>query len=126
MSEYLDQLPVYGSVKNDEGNQGQDGVDDEVEPHHIHLDNGHEHYLGKIDSSHLDIGRILPEVSKYNSWYEGRLSHQVEGVVDNLQLEAVLPVSYQVPAGANIPDGHCGVENVEGIVRRYFHQTKIL
>ena len=50
MSEYLDQLPVDGSVKNDEDNQGQDGVDYEVEPHHVHLDNGHEHYLAKIDS----------------------------------------------------------------------------
>ena len=44
-------------------------------------------------------------------------------MVDNLQLEAVLPVSYQVPAGANVPDGHRGVENVEGIVRRNPHQA---
>ena len=44
-------------------------------------------------------------------------------MVDNLQQEAVLPVSYQVPAGAKVPDGHCGVENVEGIVRRDPHQA---
>ena len=81
------------------------------------------HIIAKVDYPHLDIGRILPEVGKYNSGYEGRLPHQVESVVDNLQLEAVLPVSYQVPAGANVPDGHCGVENVEGIVRRNPHQA---
>jgi hypothetical protein len=77
----------------------------------------------KDRSPHLDIGRILPEVGKHNSGYKGRLPHQVEGVVDNLQLEAVLPVSYQVPAGANVSDGHRGVENVEGIVRRNPHQV---
>jgi hypothetical protein len=48
MSKYLDQLPVDCSVKNDKGNHGQDGVDDEVEPHDIHLVNGHEQCLIKI------------------------------------------------------------------------------
>jgi hypothetical protein len=83
----------------------------------------HTQCLAKIYSLNLDIGRIIPEVGKYNSGYEGRLPHQVEGVVDDLELQAVLPISYQVPAGANVPDGHRGVENVEGIVRRDPHQA---
>ena len=54
----------------------------------------------------LDIERILPEVSKCNGRFEGRLPHQVEGLVDNLQLDVVKTVSYQVPAVVLVPDSH--------------------
>ena len=44
--QYLDQLPVDGGVEDDEGKQGEDGVDYQVQPHHVHLDTGHIYFSG--------------------------------------------------------------------------------
>ena len=34
---YRHQFPVDGSVHGDEHDEGKDGVEEEVEPHHVHL-----------------------------------------------------------------------------------------